>query len=121
LAALSIEKSSKVTLKLPSGLWNRATVPWALPSTLWKVPLATGAAGDGLCSIIALAPGDGLSSIIALAPGDGLSSIIADSAGEAVALPLPVQAATTRIDARATPPSVAVELRGRDIAVSSIH
>jgi hypothetical protein len=59
-----------VMVNVPSALWKSATVPVALPSTLWNVPLLTGAAalGEALCSIIADADGDGLCSIIA----DGL-------------------------------------------------
>ncbi len=41
-ALLAIEKSSNVIANVPSGLWNRATVPFAVPSTAWNVPVLTG-------------------------------------------------------------------------------
>ena len=100
----------------PSGSWNRATVPLAVPSTGWNVPVATGApaiaslglasiiASLGLASIIAslglasIIASLGLASIIALL---GLASIIA-SLGLGLGLePAAEQAATTATNANA--------------------
>ena len=63
-------------------------VPFAVPSTAWKVPVLTGAAtlGAALCSIIAEALGSALCSNIADADGIALCSAIADAPAEAAAL-----------------------------------
>lgn len=44
---LATEQSSNVIVKLPSGLWNRATMRLAVPSKSWKVPMLTGTVTAG--------------------------------------------------------------------------
>ena len=113
-ALLAIEKSSNVIANVPSGLWNRATVPFAVPSTSWNVPVLTGAAtlGAALCSIIAEALGAALCSIIADADGIALCSAIAEAAGDggadAAAL---LQPATMKSAAKPIVPTRKVEVR----------